>query len=142
MKKILVAVDGSNASLRATRAAAALARSVPGASLHLVHCHEAPDVYGEIAVYVPRARMAKLQREHSTAILKRAEAALRGTGVRHTREILTGPVARTISRHADKLKCDLIVAGRHGDSALRDLVMGSVAQKILHATPLPVLLVR
>jgi nucleotide-binding universal stress UspA family protein len=142
MKKFLVAVDGSNASLRALGAAVTLAKGNPKASLHLVHCHEAPDLYGEIAVYVPRAKMAKLQRAHSDDILKRAEAALRGSGVRHTREILIGPVASTVSRRAEKLKCDAIVVGRHGRSALRDMVMGSVAQRILHASKLPVLLVR
>lgn len=142
MKKFLVAIDGSNASLRALAAAAALARHAPGASLHLVHCHEAPDVYGELAIYVPRAKMAKLQRAHSEDILKRAEAKLRGARVRHTSEILTGPVARTIAARAEKLKCDAIVMGRHGDTTLGDVLMGSVAQKVLHASKLPVLLVR
>jgi nucleotide-binding universal stress UspA family protein len=32
--------------------------------------------------------------------------------------------------------------GRHGESAIGDLLMGSVAQKVLHASRLPVLLVR
>jgi nucleotide-binding universal stress UspA family protein len=142
MKKFLVAVDGSNAALRALGAAARLAKAVPGASLHLVHCHEAPDIYGEIAVYVPKAKMARLQRAHSEDVLKRAEAKLRGARVRHTREVLTGPVAATIARRAERLKCDAIVMGRHGDTTLGQALMGSVAQKVLHASKLPVLLVR
>lgn len=142
MKRFLVAIDGSSASLRALAAAVELARHAPGASLHLVHCHEAPDLYGELAIYVPRAKMAKLQRAHSEDILKRAEARLRGARVRHTREILTGPIARTIAARADKLKCDAIVMGRHGDTTLGDVLAGSVARKVLHASKLPVLLVR
>lgn len=142
MKKFLVAIDGSNASLRALAAAVELAKQVPGSTLHLVHCHDAPDVYGEIAIYVPREKMAKLQRAHSEDILKRAEAKLRGSRVRHTREVLSGPIAATIARRAEKLKCDAIVMGRHGKTTLGDVLMGSVAQKVMHASKLPVLLVR
>lgn len=142
MKKLLVPVDGSGAALRALRQALALAKLVPDSSLHLVHAHEAPEVYGKISVYVGREKMAALQRQHCEEFLDRAEEALKGSGVRHTREVLEGPIGRTIAEHAERTGCDAIVMGRHGDSALADVLMGSVAQKVLHATKLPVLLVR
>ena len=65
MKNILVPVDGSTAALRALKQAIALARLSPGCSIHLVHAHEEPLIYGEIAVYVPREKMDGLQRQHS-----------------------------------------------------------------------------
>ena len=99
----------------------ALAKASPDASIHLVHVHEEPLIYGEIAVYVPRARMEELQRANSEGMLAAAEAA---------------------ARHAERLGCDAIVVGRHGKSTIGDLLMGSVAMKVLHLTPLPVLLVR
>jgi len=142
MNKILIPVDGSNASLRALKAAVALAKLSPNSSLHLVHVHEEPLIYGEIAVYVPREKMETLQRAHSDGILDIAEAELRDSGVRHTREVLSGPIAQTIAAHAERLGCDAIVMGRHGKTALGDLLMGSVAMKVLHATKLPVMLVR
>ena len=142
MRKLLVAVDGSGAALRALHAAIALAKLVPDSSIHLVHAHEAARVYGELQVYVPPEKMRALQREHSEAFLDRAEAELKGTGVRHTREVLEGSIGRAIAEHAERIGCDAIVMGRHGESALNDMLMGSVAMKVMHASRLPVLLVR
>jgi nucleotide-binding universal stress UspA family protein len=142
MKKLLVPVDGSGASLRALQAAVGLARFVPGATLHLVHAHAEPRVYGELAVYVPREKMRELQLAQCEAVLDRAEGALKAAGVPYTREVLEGPIGRTIAEHAERLGCDAIVMGRHGESALGELLMGSVAQRVLHASRLPVLLVR
>lgn len=141
MKKLLVPVDGSNAALRATQAAAALAK-LAGGAVHLVHVHEEPLIYGEIAVYVPREKMEALQRAHSEAILANAEAALRDSGVPCTREVLVGRIGETIARHAERLGCDAIVMGRHGKTTLGDMLVGSVAMKVLHASRLPVMLVR
>ena len=143
MKNLLVPVDGSGAAMRALQHAIALAK-MSGASIHLVHAHEEPLIYGEIAVYVPRARMEDLQRANSEGVLADAEAAaaLKDSGVRYTKEALAGPVGETIARHAERTGCDAIVMGRHGKSTLRDLLMGSVAMKVLHLTRLPVLLVR
>jgi nucleotide-binding universal stress UspA family protein len=142
MKKLMVPVDGSGAALRALEQAIALAKGSDDAVIHLVHAHEEPDLYGEIAVYVPRARMEELQRSHSEGCLAPAEAVLNVSGVRYTKDVLVGPIAETIARHAEKTGCDAIVMGRHGRSALGGLLMGSVAMKVLHATRLPVLLVR
>jgi nucleotide-binding universal stress UspA family protein len=144
MKKLLVPVDGSGAAQRALQQAIALARMSPDASIHLVHAHEEPDIYGEIAVYVPRAKMEELQRGVSEGLLAAAEAAagLEDSGVRYTKEVLIGPIGPTIARHAERLGCDAIVMGRHGKSTIGDLLMGSVATKVLHLTRLPVLLVR
>jgi nucleotide-binding universal stress UspA family protein len=144
MRKLLVAVDGSGAAQRALEQAIALARTSPEASIYLVHAHEEPDIYGEIAVYVPRAKMAELQHMHSERVLDAAEeaAGLKDCGVRYTKEVLTGPIGQTIARHAEHLGCDAIVMGRHGKSTVGELLMGSVAMKVLHLTRLPVLLVR
>jgi nucleotide-binding universal stress UspA family protein len=142
MKKLLVPVDGSGAALRALHAAMTLAKLAPDSSIHLVHAHEEPRVYGEIAVYVTREKMAALQRKQCEAVLDRAEAEIKGSGVRYTREVLEGSLGRTIAEHAERLRCDAIVMGRHGESALADMLMGSVAQKVLHASRLPVLLLR
>jgi nucleotide-binding universal stress UspA family protein len=142
MKKFLVPVDGSGASLRALHAAIALAKPAPDASIHLVHAHAEPRVYGELAIYVTPEKMRELQRAQCESFLDRAEAELKGSGVRYTRTLLEGPLGRTIAEYAERLGCDAIVMGRHGESAVGDLLMGSVAQRVLHASRLPVLLVR
>jgi nucleotide-binding universal stress UspA family protein len=139
--KILVPMDGSGAAMRALRQAIALARLGGGGSIHLVHAHEEPLIYGEIAVYVPREKMERLQREHSEGILAAAAAELKSSGIPYTTEVLSGPIGQTIARHAESLDCDAIVMGRHGRTALSNVLVGSVATKVLHASNLPVMLV-
>jgi nucleotide-binding universal stress UspA family protein len=142
MKRILVAFDGSGASLRALAKAVELAKSC-NASIETVFAHDAPLSYGEIAVYVPQHKMAELQRSHAEQVLAEAEkkGGLEASGLPYSLEILAGPVAQAIVDRARAAGADLIVIGRHGHSAVRDLLMGSVAMKVLHASPLPVLLV-
>ena len=142
MKKLLVPIDGSGAALRALDQAIALARLSPGCSIALIHTHEEPLIYGEIAVYVPRPKMVELQRQHSEDILVSAKAKLKDTDIPYTAEVLMGPTAQTIAEHAERMGCDAIVMGRHGKSTLGDILVGSVAMKVLHASKLPVMLVR
>ena len=141
MKKLLVPVDGSGAALRALAQAVELARLTKGA-IHLVHCHDEADLYGKLSLYVPRDKMELLQKGHSDEILDRAAAELKDSGISPTREVLVGPPGPTIAACAEKSGCDAIVMGRHGKTALGELLLGSVAMKVLHASKLPVLLVR
>lgn len=141
MKKILVPVDASGAALRALKQAIELAR-LSGGSLHIVHAHDEPDVHGELALYVNPERMAEFQKQHSETILARAEDELKGSGVPYTKEVLTGPIGRTISAHAERIGCDVIVMGRHGESAIADMLAGSIAMKVVHLSRLPVMLVK
>lgn len=53
-----------------------------------------------------------------------------------------GPAGETIAALAETGKFDLVVMGSHGSTALRNLVMGSVATKVLANCKVPVLIVR
>ncbi|MEC5214350.1 nucleotide-binding universal stress UspA family protein [Polaromonas sp. CG_9.5] len=53
-----------------------------------------------------------------------------------------GPAGETIAKFADEGKFDLLVMGSHGNGALGNLVMGSVATKVLAQCAVPVLMVR
>ncbi len=53
-----------------------------------------------------------------------------------------GHAAEIIAAHADQGKYDLLMLGSHGHSALGNLVMGSVATKVVAQCGVPVLLVR
>jgi len=142
MRNILVPVDGSENSLRAARHAVELARLVKPLTIHLAYAHEEPIVYGEIAVYVSREKMAALQREHAEAMLAPAERLVQESGVPYTSKILIGPIAQALVAHAEASGCDAIVMGTHGMSALGGLLMGSVATKVVHLTRLPVTLIK
>lgn len=140
--KLLVPVDGSENATRALRHAIALARSIPSSSIHVVTAHEEPIVFGEVAVYVSREKIAELQRKQSEGPLSMAVQILESAGVAHSREILEGPIAQTIVRRAEELQCDGIVMGTRGLTALGGLLMGSVATRVIHASSIPVTLVK
>ncbi len=53
-----------------------------------------------------------------------------------------GNPAEKIAKLAEKGKYDLLVMGSHGHGALRNLVLGSVATKVLAQCSTPVLLIR
>ena len=57
-------------------------------------------------------------------------------------ETLVGPVAETIAKTAEKGGYDLVMIGSHGHGALLNLVLGSVATKVLAGCKVPVLVIR
>jgi len=54
----------------------------------------------------------------------------------------TGPVGSTIARFAEDGKFDLLIMGSHGHGTVVNLVMGSVATKVMAECKVPVLLMR
>jgi nucleotide-binding universal stress UspA family protein len=140
--KIFVPFDGSGCALRALQHAVAMARRLGDCSIHVAHAHEEPLIYGELAVYVPREKMEKLQREQSEGVLARAEPVLKGAGLPYEKEILVGPVAPVLAERAHDLGCDAIIMGTHGLTALGSMLMGSVAAKVVHLSTIPVTLVK
>lgn len=101
MQKLLVAVDGSENSLRAVRYVTKLARENGPISIHLVTAHEAFVAYGEIAIYAGQEKMERLQKERSEAILAEAASFLLEGGVPCTKEILIGEIAPSIAKRAE-----------------------------------------
>jgi Universal stress protein UspA and related nucleotide-binding proteins len=53
-----------------------------------------------------------------------------------------GEPADDIVEQAEALGCDLIAMGTHGHGTLKRVVLGSVAEKVRHATDVPLLLVK
>ncbi len=142
MRKLLVPVDGSDSAMRALRYAIGLAQSGGPVSLHVVTAHEEAIVFGDVAVYITKEKIADLQRKQAEGPLSEAVQAVEAAGVKHTKEILVGPIAQKIAARADELGCDGIVMGTRGMSALGGLVLGSVATKVVHLAKVPVTLVK
>ncbi len=140
--KILVPLDGSSCALRALQHAIDMTKRASDGILYVVHAHEEPLIYGEIAVYVPRETMAELQRKQSESVLHAAEPLLKAAGIAYETEIRVGPTAQVIAERASALGCNAIVMGTHGLTALGKILMGSIATKVIHLTDIPVTLVK
>ncbi|OCK54149.1 universal stress protein [Bradyrhizobium sp. LMTR 3] len=142
MHKLLIPVDGSANASRALAYALKFAKEIGPVELHLLTVHPEPVIYGEIQVYVSKEKMEELQRKHSEDILRPAIEAARAADVSYTSDILIGDTAPMIIKRADELNCDGIVMGTRGMGAIGNLVMGSVATKVVHLTTVPVTLVK
>jgi nucleotide-binding universal stress UspA family protein len=60
-------------------------------------------------------------------------------GLRFTMSSLAGPLEETIVRRARERSAHLIVMATHGHDGLRDMLMGSHTERVLHGSPCPVL---
>lgn len=138
--KILVAVDGSKSSLNAVKYAAKLASNMRSQdSITLISVHDDQGL-AHAKQMVGKAKVEDYLRELSDKDLKAARAVLAKTSIKHDSVIATGHVAATIVKASAKF--DMVVMGTKGRSGLLDLLMGSVAQRVLATCAKPVLLVK
>ena len=143
-KKILVAIDGSPTSALGLKEAIRLAKD-QSARVVLLHVIDELAVtrYPEVVFYAGDL-IGSLQ-EAGARILAKAEAQVRRSGLRpQTLRVDSRgrTVAEVIVGQARKLKADVIVLGTHGRRGLTHLLLGSDAESVVRAAPVPVLLVR
>ena len=140
--KMLIAVDGSEHARRAIEAAARLARQMQTVEVVLLNVADAMVFYGELPPFDIEA-VERAQRQHQEKLLAEAEAHARACGLQ---KVLTqsavGLAAQEILRVADERGVDQIVMGTHGRGVVGSLLLGSVAQRVVHQAKVPVLLVR
>ncbi len=138
---IVVGVDGSNTSLRAAEKAAALARANL-AKLFLVTVVRPPEGWWGIggAPPPPEALSAALA-EGRREVLAETESKLDLEGIDYeTIEELGDPATRLMAV-CDDQNADLLVIGRRGAGLFERVILGSVADRICHLAPCPVLVV-
>jgi nucleotide-binding universal stress UspA family protein len=141
--KILLAVDGSET---AGRAAQKLVDSAgwfkEPLEVELVTVHlPLPHVGGFAGAVVSHDMVEKYYSEEGGKALAPARKLLDAAGVRYVPHILIGEIAQSIVGHAEKTGCKMIYMGTRGMTAMGNLVVGSVATKVLHLCSLPVVLV-
>jgi universal stress protein A len=144
LSRILVPTDFGPSSDAALDYAKLLAEPF-GASLHLLHILEQPNVAGAWGseVYLqelPGIRQAAQQ--EAQARLDQALTPSERDRFRASIDIVDGQVAETIVETALKSKCDLIIMGTHGRRGVAHLLLGSVAEKVARTASCPVLIVR
>jgi nucleotide-binding universal stress UspA family protein len=138
-KHILVPLDGSKLAEAALPAAAALAQTLkaPVTLLHIIE-QDAPDE-------VHRDRHLTDSAEAEAYLSQTARLAF-SPQVKvdwHVHTAAVADVARSIVDHsAEEFQPDLIILASHGNSGMRDLFFGNIAQQVAAASGTPVLLVK
>lgn len=141
--KILIATDGSTPALRAVEYAIGLVRQLSSTSnsITLISVHDDAGLRHAKA-FVGHEAVADYLRELSEKEVAPARRLLDAAGIPHDMETRTGHVAHEIVACAKAGRFDLIVLGAKGRSAIADLLLGSVAQRVLATADVPVLLIR
>lgn len=140
--KILLAIDGSDVSLRAVRNLIEHVRWFrEQPELHLLHVH-LPVPIGLATHPISRETLDSYYREDSEAALVGARLLLEDAGFSCASHIHVGSPAEIIVKVAGELGCELICMGSHGHSVLKNALLGSVATKVLQLAKTPLLLVK
>jgi nucleotide-binding universal stress UspA family protein len=144
-RRILVPVDYSENSKPAVLLAADFAHRFD-AELEFVHVWDRPS-------YVTDAVMVRHpggeQRSLLDMVGENAERDMRDylasltlpSGLKSSHRLLSGEPASTLLKELETGHYDLCVVGTHGRTGLAHLLMGSVAEKLVRLSPVPVLTV-
>ncbi|UVE49718.1 universal stress protein [Haloferax larsenii] len=135
---ILVPTDGSKAAERAIEHALDIAETY-GATLHALYVVDT-SIYTSLDAGADVVIDA-LEREGDVAtkhILDAAEDA----GVDADAEVTTGTAYRSIRDYIESHDIDLVVMGTHGRTGLSHYLLGSVTERVVRTSPVPVLTVR
>ena len=138
-EKILLAVDGSEHSMRAAKEAGDLARAMKSELVRIVVAFDnIPPYLGE-----PNLQQAiDARMKEANAILQKAQDAVgKIQGEIHT-ELIEGPAAEAIINVAKTRGSTVIVMGSRGLSAIAELVLGSTSHKVVSHASCPVLIIR
>ncbi len=141
MKNILIAIDGSDHSMRAVTMGCEIAQKFD-AKVLLLRVIREPDLpeslhqFAEVE-HITGGPEAVLHRA-ARYVLAQAEETAKNLGVKEVEsEVLVGPPARTIAKYSRDRHADLIIMGRRGLSAsslkmsdIGDLLMGGVSRRV------------
>lgn len=145
-KHILIPTDGSEVAVKAIRAGVALAKEM-GARVTGLYAEEPRPVHLHIDGYQLEkdlvAELDRRSREYAERVVAEVASAASAAGVPYESVIVKSvrPYQAIVDAAADR-HCDAIFMASHGHKGLTGLMLGSVTQKVLTHSKIPVLVFR
>jgi YjbE family integral membrane protein len=141
MTKILVPVDGSEASSRALDTLVMqLGLYKDGVEIHLLNVQAA--LPSHATAQVANDGVSDYHREQGLGELKRARERLDAGKIPYQHHIGVGDAAEVIARYVKEKGCGQIVMGTRGMNSVSNMLLGGVATQVISLSPVPVLLVK
>lgn len=148
MKKVLIAIDYNPVSEKVTNAGYELAKSL-NAEVCLIHVLDDVGFYGaQYPTFMgydgytgmgPDLNVAMEMRNIAEEFMEKAKKHLGDDNVKTY--LAEGDTAKTIMKYGEEWGANVLVMGTHSHSVLEKLLIGTVAEKILEKTKIPVYLV-
>lgn len=138
---LLLPIDGSETALRAVDW---LVRTLPDwretPIVHLLNVQ--PSLHGDIGRFVSAAQLKEFHKNAGDQALAEASKRLTAAGIAHQCHVRVGESAELIRGFASETACTQIVLGTRGHGGLTGMLLGSVASKLAHLSPVALTLVR
>jgi nucleotide-binding universal stress UspA family protein len=149
IKKVLIALDYNPTSQKVAEAGYSLAKAIK-AEVILLHVISEPVIYSSLDVMAAgysgyaNLELLKLEtvegrEELSNRFLDKWKRQLGDKSIKTFAK--EGGSSETIKEMAEKLHIDIIVMGSHSQRWLENIVLGSVTEKVLHHTSIPLFIV-
>lgn len=138
---IVAATDGSDQSIRAANVAAALARS-NDAMLFIVTVVRPPEGWwGIVGAPPPAESLGNALADAQRVVLEKTVEAVDLVDVRYETSEEVGDPANQLAAFAEAQDADLLVIGQRGAGLVERIMVGSVADRLVHIARTPVLVV-
>ncbi|MYL51112.1 universal stress protein [Halobacillus litoralis] len=137
-KKILVAADGSNHSIRTAERAAELANLQGDGEITIVYVIDSEQSKSDVLSEGDQGMVE--QRRHQR--LKPIEEIFQQKNASYQIKIQHGEPGPTIVNYANENNFDLVVIGSRGLNTLQEMVLGSVSHKVAKRAKCPVMIVK
>ena len=141
IKKILCALDLSQHSALVAEYAVALAKAFDA---EITAVYAAPALTQYVGFHVPPSSIENFVGEIITGAEKTMEefVAEHFVGVKAKGIVVNGYAAEEVLSHAEETGADLIIMGTHGRKGIDRILFGSVAEKVVKSSPIPVMTIR
>jgi len=141
-QNILVPVDLSNQSTRAFKVALDVAKKY-NSKVTILSCIEVYAWHHLYYEHKPNSQLIKKQKKVVEKHFETLESLAEKNNISLKSKILTSEsVVHDIVTFAKSRKYDLVVMGSHGRTGWDKLILGSVANGVIHRTKCPVLLIK
>ena len=143
MASILLPVDGSPCSQRATEYVISYLGVFKDApDVHVLNVQHPFPGGKRVAAVLGAEKLKQHHHDEGMEAIAPARAKLDAAGVKYKHHIVVGEDAESIARFAKENGCDQIVMGTRGLGPVTNVLLGSVATKVIHLTEVPVLLIK
>ncbi|MBT2669084.1 universal stress protein [Bacillus sp. ISL-4] len=137
-KKILLAVDGSENSLRAAKEAVKFASLVNECVIETVYIVDFTKAKSQV-LHAQGKEELELSRRKK---IQPVEELLKSNKLTYQMKIMHGEPGPTIVDYANNEKFDLVIIGSRGLNSLQEMVLGSVSHKVVKRVKCPVLIIK